>query len=240
MGRARVTVAYDALAPHYRDYSRGKAAYLQAVDRVILQNLPSSPRRVLDVGAGDGVRGLSLARMIGADSVILAEPSPEMVKLCRAAGAEVWQCTAQDLPESEKRFDVILSLWNVLGHVSTPVEREEALSRMSRLLAPGGRMFIDVNNRHNAAAYGRWRVMLRRLIDAIKPNPARGDVSFEWRINGDVVPAMGHLFTPGEMTKLLHRGKLRIKRRMTVDYVTGQIAESPFKGQLVFVLEKQL
>lgn len=234
-----MTAAYDALAPHYRDYSRGKTVYLQAVDNVILRNLPPNPKRVLDVGAGDGVRGLALARSMGAEKVILAEPSPEMVKLCRAAGADVWQCTAQELPDSEGQFDVILSLWNVLGHVPTPSARIEALTRMSQLLAPGGRMFIDVNNRHNAAAYGRWRVMLRRMIDAIKPAPARGDVSFEWRVNGDVVPAMGHLFTPAEMAELLHRGGLRMIRRMTVDYVSGQIAESPFKGQLVFILERQ-
>jgi SAM-dependent methyltransferase len=234
-----VTAAYDALAPHYRDYSRDKSVYLQAVDDVILQNLPPRPIRVLDVGAGDGVRGLSLARKMEAERIILAEPSPEMVKLCRAAGAEVWQCTAQELPDSEGQFDVILSLWNVLGHVPTPAARIDALSRMSKLLAPAGRMFIDVNNRHNAAAYGRWRVMLRRLIDAIKPNHERGDVSFEWRVNGDVVPAMGHLFTPTEMAELLHCSGLQIIRRMTVDYITGQIAESPFKGQLVFILERQ-
>lgn len=232
-----MSASYDALAPHYRDYARGKAAYLQAVDDLILQHLPASPERVLDVGAGDGVRGNSLARRMGAKHVVLAEPSPEMIKLCRAAGAdEVWQCTAQELPDSAERFDVILSLWNVLGHVPTPDERAAALSRMSRLLAPGGRIFIDVNNRHNAAAYGAWRVALRRLIDTIKPDPARGDVSFEWRVNGNVVPGMGHLFTPQEMTELLQGCGLRIVRRLTVDYATGRVAESPFKGQLLFIL----
>lgn len=232
-----MSAAYDALAPHYRDYARGKDAYLRAVDDLILQHLPAAPERVLDVGAGDGVRGISLARRMGARHVVLAEPSPEMVKLCRATGAdEVWQCTAQELPNSAERFDVILSLWNVLGHVPTPDERSKALSRMSKLLAPGGRIFIDVNNRHNAAAYGAWRVGLRRLIDAIKPDPARGDVSFEWRVNGSVVPGMGHLFTPQEMTELMQGCGSGIIRRMTVDYATGKVAESPFKGQLLFIL----
>jgi SAM-dependent methyltransferase len=232
-----VSDPYDALAPHYRDYARRKAAYLEAVDAFILDNLPASRDVVLDVGAGDGVRGVSLAKRMQAKRIVLAEPSSEMARLCRDAGADaVWQCPAQSLPERDERFNVILCLWNVIGHISTPSGRVEALSRMAALLAPGGRLFVDVNNRHNASAYGAWRVAARRLIDAVRPDPARGDAAFDWKIGDKVFPTMGHLFTPREMSILLSRCPLKIITRAAVDYASGTISGSPLRGQLIFIL----
>jgi hypothetical protein len=59
------TDIYDALAPHYREYAGGKSAYLAAVDRFVLENLPAGADSLLDVGAGDGVRAMALAREAG-------------------------------------------------------------------------------------------------------------------------------------------------------------------------------
>lgn len=234
-----MTDPYDALAPHYREYAARKSAYLDAVDAFVLANLPDAHDSLLDVGAGDGVRGMALAGRIGVRRVVLAEPAREMAALCRTAGAaDVWQCAAQDLPQAIGQFDVILCLWNVLGHLPSPSVRVEALARMAALLAPGGRLFLDVNNRHNARAYGQLRVLGRRLVDFVAPDPARGDADFVWQIAGRAVPSMGHLFTPGELSGLVVSSPLRIRRRVAIDYSSGRVDESPFDGQLVLVLEK--
>ena len=103
--RAGTTVSdiYDALAPHYREYARSRQAYLAAVDRFILR--ARARRRVeavLDVGAGDGVRGMALARRLAARRVVLCEPSREMAARCRELGADaVWEVPAEQLPQSE-------------------------------------------------------------------------------------------------------------------------------------------
>ena len=101
---------YDALAPHYREYSRGKSAYLDAVDRFILDNVPAGASSLLDVGAGDGVRGMALARALKAKRVVLCETSRNMAARCRTLAPDaVWEVPAEQLPESSVRFDVASS-----------------------------------------------------------------------------------------------------------------------------------
>jgi hypothetical protein len=107
---------------------------------------------------------------------------------------------------------------------------------MRALLAPNGRLFVDLNNRHNAAAYGKARVAWRMLLDAAWPDESRGDASFTWNIAGRAFPAMGHLFTPHEARRLFREAGLRIVERAAVDYATGAVSRSAFLGQLVYVL----
>lgn len=239
MSANRESDPYDALAPHYRDYSRLKANYLAAVDAFIIRHAPREPAALLDVGAGDGVRGMALAQVLGAHRVVLADSSVEMVTRCRQAGAdEVWHCAAETLPLTDQRFDVILCLWNVLGHLPDEVARLEALRRMAGQLSPGGKLFFDVNNRHNAAAYGQWRVLWRRMIDALYPNERRGDAIFDWRIGDQVFPGMGHLFTPREIRDLIQAADLSIENAVTANYTNGELSASFFLGQMLFIVSK--
>jgi 2-polyprenyl-3-methyl-5-hydroxy-6-metoxy-1,4-benzoquinol methylase len=230
---------YDALAPHYREYANKKTAYLTAVDRLLLEYAPSKPESMLDVGSGDGVRAMTLARQLGIATIVLSDSSAEMAERCRMlAPSEVWQTAAEDLLETEKRFDVITSLWNVLGHLPGRASRAKALIRMKSLLSDRGMIFFDVNNRHNAAAYGWFRVFGRIVIDAVLPDERRGDASFDWKIGDKVFPAMGHLFTPREIEGIIRESGLRIRERMVVDYTTGKTSRSPLRGQLVYMVAK--
>jgi SAM-dependent methyltransferase len=228
---------YDILAPHYRQYAAARSAYLAAVDRMVLANAPAAARSLLDVGAGDGVRGMSIARNLGIDHVVLCDASKEMSARClELAPSEVWHRRAEDIPDSPLRFDVILCLWNVLGHIGSAERRVRALARMRRLLAPGGAVFLDVNNRHNAAAYGKLKVLGRVITDAVHPKECRGDSSFEWHVGGQRIPAMGHLFTAHEVASLIARAGLTVTKRSAVDYVSGATSRWFFRGQLVYML----
>ena len=231
-----ILAAYDRLAPHYRAYAEARAAYLDAVDRFVTAHA-SQGGRMLDVGSGDGVRALGIARAIGASRLVLCEPSERMAALCREQPvAAVWSESAQSLPQSAERFETITCLWNVLGHLPERTARIAALDGMRRLLAPGGRIFCDVNNRHNVRAYGAGTVAFRRLLDGIAPDERRGDARFEWSVAGERIPARGHLFTPGEMDELIRAAGLRAEERIAIDYVTGAVSPSPCQGQLVYRL----
>lgn len=226
---------YDALSPHYREYSRSRQAYLSGVERFILEHAPAAVESMLDVGAGDGIRGAAIARRLGAKRWVLCEPSREMAASCRKlAPSEIWQVTAEQLPETDQRFDLILCLWNVLGHIAGQAGRLAALKAMKRLAAPGGMIFFDVNNRHNAGAYGWLRVGARRVIDCLAPDERRGDAVYHWKIGDRSLPARGHLFTPAEIEGMIAQSGLRIVRRSAVDYVTGARSASPFRGQLLY------
>lgn len=229
--------AYDALAPHYREYASKRSAYHQGIDGFILPRFPKAPRRMLDLGAGDGVRGVTLARQVGVEQLILCDASAEMVAHCRALNAgEVWHSSATDLPTNVAPFDVITCLWNVMGHLDGRAARIAALGEMHRLLAPGGRIFLDVNNRHNAAAYGRRKVLGRRIWDALWFDEANGDVKFDWDIAGKKFPASGHLFVPAEMRRIIRAAGLTVLESVAVDYATGQVSTRLTEGQLLFVL----
>jgi ubiquinone/menaquinone biosynthesis C-methylase UbiE len=230
---------YDAFAPYYREYSLSKSAYLTAVEKYVVEHLPENASTLLDVGAGDGIRGMIIAgeRKIG--HVVLAEPSSEMADRCRKLPAtEVWQLPAEELPTTDARFDVIICLWNVLGHIGTRYKRIEALKRMRRMLDDEGRLFLDVNNRHNASAYGSIRVLGRRFIDAIRPDERRGDATFHWKVGEKTMTSMGHLFTPKEVEGLFRASGLRVKNRVSVNYATGAISASISEGQLLYALTR--
>lgn len=228
---------YDALAPYYREYADKKATYLSAVDRFILNHAPSRPSSMLDVGSGDGVRGMALARQLGIASVVLSDYSAEMAARCRELGpSDVWQTAAQDLPETDRRFDIITCLWNVLGHLPDRASRIKALVRMKALLSGRGVIFFDVNNRHNAAAYGWVKVIGRIILDTMQHDDRRGDANFDWKIGDKVFPAMGHLFTPGEIETIIRESGLRVRKRIAVDYTSGVASQSPLRGQLAYCL----
>ena len=228
---------YDALAPRYRDYAATRAAYLGAVDQFVVARIPVGASSLLDVGAGDGIRAMHIARRGSIGTVFLCEPSVELARKCRSLHATaVWETTAESIPETPNRFDVITSLWNVLGHMNDHAARVRALSRLRALLKPGGRIFLDLNNRHNAAAYGWTRVLGRLFIDAIAPDERRGNASFVWKIGGQAIPAMGHLFTPAEAELLFSESGLQVIEQAAINYTNGRLSRSPLLGQLVFAL----
>lgn len=228
--------AYDRLAPHYRVFAAARTTYIDAVNRYIVEHAPPNAR-MLDVGAGDGVRAAGIAECIGAARIVLCEPSAAMARLCRSQRVdEVWTVEAQALPATDERFEVITCLWNVLGHLPDRASRSGALAAMRRLLAPAGRIFCDVNNRHNARAYGGARVLVRRLIDGVVPDDRRGDSEFAWDIGGERIPARGHLFTPEEMSEIITSADLIVEERIAVDYLTGERSSSPRAGQLLYRL----
>lgn len=230
---------YNALAPYYREYSEKKAEYINSVNKYIIDNIPDDAASLLDIGAGDGIRGMYIAEQKKIKYVTLCEPSKEMIARCKELHtSRLWQHAAEDLPECNEKFDVIICLWNVLGHLSHRQARIKALKGINRLLADTGVFFFDVNNRHNASAYGWLNIIGRIFIDFVSPDESRGDATFEWKIGNIIFPAKGHLFTPAEIESLIRESGLKIKKRITVDYSTGKQSKSLLKGQLLYQLGK--
>lgn len=92
-------------------------------------NLPASPARVLEVGAGDGL----LARAL-ADSgyeVLAIDPEPR--------GADVRPAALHELEEPAASFDAALAVTS-LHHVE-PLDA--SLEHLARLLKPGSALIVD-------------------------------------------------------------------------------------------------
>ncbi|GGJ10493.1 class I SAM-dependent methyltransferase [Streptomyces brasiliensis] len=106
---------------------------------VVLAAVPDGCRRALDVGCGDGLLARKLAARCG--SVTGVDRSPEMIRLARASGAgnvvfREADYLAGDVVEAGV-YDFVSAV-AVVHHTRF----EDAVDRLTRLLAPGGRLVV--------------------------------------------------------------------------------------------------
>jgi SAM-dependent methyltransferase len=226
--------AYDRIAPQFASIADPRRAYLEQIDRLIVSEIPRWSRSLLDVGAGEGERGLRIAREAGLREVTLVEPSAAM-RSKWPAGIQVLAIRAEELSSVAGNFDVILCLWNVIGHVFPAAERAEVLRQFARLASAGGRIFIDFNHRYNIRQYGLWPTLGRRLYDWIRPE-RNGDVTVAWTIGGVDCATRGHVFCNREVTRMIRAAGLQIERKYVVDYATGELCRRGFQGNPLYVL----
>ena len=227
--------AYDRLAPVYARVADERRAYLDAVERLIVAEIPPGSRSLLDVGAGDGARAWRIARATGAQDLVLLEPSAAMRSRC-PSDATVWAIRAEALESRQGSFDVITCLWNVLGHIFPQAARVEVLRQFARLVAPAGKIFVDVNHRYNARHYGAAATALRFLRDRVAPGDRNGDVTVTWNIEGNPCVTSGHVFTHAEFARMTRAAGLSVEKRFVIDYASGQVRRRSWAGHLLYVL----
>ncbi len=230
--------AYDAIAPVYAEYSSEKEKYLNAIDNMVLKNIKNEAR-LLDIGAGDGRRLQKIQTTKKLSEAVAIEPSKKMGEICRKnTGCDVYEQCAENIGGLDiGQFDIITALWNVFGHIPKSSDRLQALKNIKDKLKPDGIFMIDVNNRHNASSYGAAKVAGRVILDTLAFDEKRGDANYNWKIGNKNYPGFGHLFTPKEIEILFKQAQLKVKKRQSVNYTTGQISNSPYRGQLFYTLE---
>jgi ubiquinone/menaquinone biosynthesis C-methylase UbiE len=227
--------AYDALAPYYKAISAARGAYLEAVENIVVAHMRGA-KSLLDIGAGDAIRTCAIATSANISHVVAVEPSSAMRVQCKQK-IEFWECRAADIPETNLRFDAIICLWNVLGHIQTAGERLLTLATARRLLSPGGAMFIDVNHRYNAVVHGWGRTLWNMLRDYFLWSEANGDVVVSWKIGGAPICTHGHLFTQKELQALFQSAGFKVKNEWVLNYRDGAICKSALRGSLLYRLE---
>lgn len=226
--------AYNAFVPAYQAYSQTRRPYLAAVERIVAIHARGAGS-MLDVGAGDGTRSRRIAAELNLREVVLVEPSTGMRARC-APDLEVLPSTAAEIPLEGRRFDLIICLWNVLGHMNHAEERVASLMRFKSLLGSAGSIFLDVGHRYNAAAYGWPKTVLRMARDFFAPSEKNGDAIVRWQMLGGQITTYGHAFTRKEMNDLFSRAGLRIRRHWILDYDSGAERSFPLLGHLLYQL----
>jgi 2-polyprenyl-3-methyl-5-hydroxy-6-metoxy-1,4-benzoquinol methylase len=239
--------AYDRLSAHYADQTRRRELHLRGVEREIVSRIPAASQSLLDVGAGDGTRSLRIASKWGIERVVLVEPSHGMAGEA-AKHAEIWPVRAEDLdpgtdqnvspPAISERFDVVLCLWNVLGHVPTPEKRLRTLRAIAHLLAPQGKLYLDVNHRYNLRSYGIAPTSARWIRDLVSPSENNGDVLAKWKAGEASISTYGHVFTHREITRLADAAGLEMEERVIVDYESGRTRRFAVQGNLLYIFRR--
>jgi SAM-dependent methyltransferase len=99
------------------------------------------PRRVLEVGPGQGELAGRIARELGAE-VVAIDQSSRMVELTRARGVTAVVGDVHDLPFHDGVFDCAVAAW-VLYHASN---LDRAVQELRRVLRPDGRLVAATNS----------------------------------------------------------------------------------------------
>jgi SAM-dependent methyltransferase len=141
------------------------------------------PRRVLDVGCGDG----RLASLYTAPEVVCVDSSQASVDAAQRRGLDARRGDVRELPFEDASFDAV-TCNHTLYHVD---DRDRAVGELARILRPGGR-FVGI---YNAPAHLEevWTavgaVWARDLFDADTGLPylERGFARVERRFCGGAV-----------------------------------------------------
>jgi len=235
---------YNEFAPYYRDYYNKKIAYIKSIDKLIIKNLPLRKELVLDVGCGDGVRGINLFKKIKAKKILMIDNSDEMIKLAKKFYNKKIEIKKIDISiknlKVKEKFDIILCLWNVLGHIPDTNRRIIALKNMKQMLKKSGKIFIDVSNRYNIRYYSFKKVLKNFIKDFFKPNVENGDFNYKIKINNTKeINSLCHFFTPKEVKNLINISGLKIESEYFIDYINGKIRRFFFEGHLFYILVKK-
>eukprot|EP01060_Flectonema_neradi_P035746 TRINITY_DN665_c5_g1_i1.p1 TRINITY_DN665_c5_g1~~TRINITY_DN665_c5_g1_i1.p1 ORF type:complete len:262 (+),score=44.28 TRINITY_DN665_c5_g1_i1:66-851(+) len=119
---------------------------------------------VVDVGSGNGK---SLAGVIGTKRTLIAcDASRSLLQVAAEKGIQSVTCNALSIPLKSEVANVVICI-AMLHHLSTHDRRIAAVTEMTRLLTPGGRMLIYV-----------WSSTQRRF-----KNSTSQDVSVPWTMN---------------------------------------------------------
>lgn len=201
----------------YRDYTGTAAENYQRhfvpaiatpVSAELLRTAGLQPgERVLDVACGTGVIARLAAEQVGpTGSVVGIDIAPDMIDVAQtlpSSGAPIeWQVgDAASLPLPEDTYDVVLCQMGLM----LMADRAAAISSMSRVLAPGGRLVVNTPGRIQPA----FEHMEQAIVDHINPEL------------GGFVRAVFSMHDPGAVATLLRDTGLRD--------VTAKVSTSTFR-----------
>lgn len=142
---------YDKFAETYEDRRHeGYHLLIDDLESELVERFAKG-KETLEVGCGTG---LILQRMTKvARRAVGVDLSEGMLERARARDLEVYNASATELPFPDESFDVTYS-FKVLAHVP---DLPRALSEMSRVTRPGGRVFAELYNKQSL------RYVIRRL-----------------------------------------------------------------------------
>lgn len=150
----------------------GKLEARQAGERMLVDVLPAEPRRVLDLGCGDGrLAALILANRRSVVDVLALDCSAPMLERARVRFAGDGRVTVRhgDLREPITpfgAFDVIVSGFAI--HHLDDVRKRALLNEAARQLRPGG-MFVNLEV--VASATARWHAEFLAAIGRTEDDP---------------------------------------------------------------------
>ncbi|HEV7780680.1 MAG TPA: methyltransferase domain-containing protein [Chitinophagaceae bacterium] len=142
--------SWNKFSPGWKKWDDLTMDFLKPMgDEIIARIQPSGNNLVLDIAAGTGEPGLTIAAMIPGGKVIITDLAEDMLTIARENAAkkgvnniETIACDVCELPFADNSFDAISCRF---GFMFFP-DMQLAAAEMYRVLKPGGKMATSVWN----------------------------------------------------------------------------------------------
>jgi SAM-dependent methyltransferase len=232
---------YDSLSSIYDAELERRAPWVRRVEGLIAGwAAQRGARSLIDFGSGNARRTLRIGQAAKLDTVAI-DVSPGMIDEARRLGvdAHVMDIASPAFDHAvlgNRKFDLAICTWNVLGHVEGAANRLQAVRNMRACLAPGGAIVLDVNNRYNAGHYG-WPAVLKNLVkDAFNPAKAGDFIANRLDPKGEKMHTFVHVFSRDELRALCREAGLEPVEERFLDYTSGE-DRTRWSGQMCFLIQ---
>lgn len=140
--------SWDQFSPGWKKWELKLYEHMQpAADGIINKLNPTGSQLILDIAAGTGEPGLSIAKMLTDGKVIITDLSDEMLNIAREnalkkgiTNVEFQACDVSALPFHNDTFDAVSCRMGFMFFPDMPLAAKEIL----RVLKPGGKLAITV------------------------------------------------------------------------------------------------
>jgi len=126
------TIDPDTIQEEQRGYAAELVSFLRP-------SLEAAPRSVIDIGGSTGVVAGALREAFGAEVSVL-DPAPAELAVAEANGMETIPGFVEGYDPGGRTWELVL-VCQTIDHLLDPMG---ALGSVARLMAPGGRAFVDV------------------------------------------------------------------------------------------------
>lgn len=226
---------YNQIANNYHAQSNARIDYLNAIDDLIVQQFESVEiGNYLDIGAGDGRRGIKISKALNINNTVLLDESSNMLKGIQKFQMKIINDSVFNIGDTTK-YDLITCLWNVIGHFESRSQRFQFFSKIDQLLNRHGVLIFDVNNRYNVINYGFDNVM--NTIS--KERNKKSDVGWYDIGNGNQKTKV-YVHSPFDIDDYLVNTNLRVENTWYINYETGKMERTFFEGQLCYKVVKDV
>lgn len=146
--RDQQKASWDRFSPGWKKWDTLTMEFLEPMGREIIQQLQLKPGdRVLDIAAGTGEPGLTIAARVSPGQVILTDVSDKMLEIARENASrrkldnvEVVATDVSEMPFEDESFDKISCRMGFMFFPDMPL----AANEMARVLKKGGRLSTSV------------------------------------------------------------------------------------------------
>ena len=160
--------SWNKFSPGWKKWDVLTMDFLSPMGKAIIAAIhPSGKDKVLDIAAGTGEPGLTIASMLDGGKVVITDLAEDMVKIAKEnatkrgiTNIETVVCDVSELPFDDNSFDAISCRF---GFMFFP-DMQLAANEMARVLKPGGRMATSV---WNGPEKNFW---VTAIMDTIKKN----------------------------------------------------------------------